>query len=195
MINLTFWTWIKPDRPTGFNKIVFSQMYSFLHILIPKWNLCVSFCTECRQRTVWTTVLNAGALSCRSNNQHKFRGEAEEYVLIVRVTRLRSHVQNSHPRTSKQFFFWLVHQPLQIFPKGEIVILKDAECISDWKSMINKPGLKYIILQRHGKIVLHGDTLNLIWSTDYPLASYESVRMTKLPSALFLKLHNSLNPC
>jgi len=42
------------------------------------------------------------------------------------------------------YFIWLVHQPLQRVLKGEIVIWKDDECISDWKSMINKPGLKYL---------------------------------------------------
>ena len=57
LIDLTFSTWITPDRPTDFNKIVFSQMFSFLYILIPIWTVCVSFCTECTFRQQFCVCL------------------------------------------------------------------------------------------------------------------------------------------
>ena len=51
-------------------------------------------------------VLNVGAQSCHSDDQHIFFGFASELVLIVRAARQRSCVQYNGPRVSIQSFIY-----------------------------------------------------------------------------------------
>ena len=125
-INLAFSTWKnRTDLLTSIKSLI-HKCIPFNDILIPIWNMCVSFCTECTIVS-WTNVGN-GALNVRSLEvinvlckQYGYNSNNNNIFILRRL-----HIKMLYSQNHKCLIFNMAFWKGQTFPDQTPTIMRSA---------------------------------------------------------------------